>query len=307
MNTPNSISPTRIAVVSILLTAILVALKLILGLISGSIAVVSDALDSASDLVAGLAALASVRIAPRPADIEHPYGHGKVEGISSAVSAGVVGLGGGVVMFQAVRRLVEGSPEINVGIGLAPVALAVVINLVLSRKMRQIARESGSLALASESAHLLTNVVQASVIIAGLTLVAVTGESIFDPLVALGLAGYMWWTAFSIVREALGEIMDVSLPAGEQRAIYECLMPHRREIRGMHHFRSRRSGPNRYVEMHLVLDPGESIAAVHRLTDSLETEITARLPRTVVTIHVEPDDGRFLGPLEDVLKAPGQD
>ena len=193
------------------------------------------------------------------------------------------------------------------GIGLAPVALAVVINLVLSRKMRQIARESGSLALASESAHLLTNVVQASVIIVGLTLVAVTGESLLDPLVALGLAGYMWWTAFSIVRKALAEIMDVSLPAAEQRAIYACPTPHQGEIRGVHHFRSRRSGPNRYIETHLVVDPGESIPAVDRLTDSLETEITARLPRTVVTIHVEPDDGRFLGPLEDVLKAPDQD
>jgi cation diffusion facilitator family transporter len=122
-------APVRIAAVSLFVTACLLVLKLTLGLLSGSIAVLSDAVDSGTDLVGGAAALLSIRISRIPEDEEHPYGHGKVEGISASVAATVVAVGGGLVTYQAVRRLIEGSPEIHVGVGLIAMSVAAVANV----------------------------------------------------------------------------------------------------------------------------------------------------------------------------------
>ncbi|MBF8286679.1 MAG: dimer protein, partial [Dehalococcoidia bacterium] len=251
--------PVRIAAISLGATVGLLALKLTLGIVSGSIAVLSDAIDSATDLVGGTAALVSVRVAIWPADEDHPYGHGKVESISASVAATVVAIGCGFVVFQAVRRLVEGSPEIDVIVGLAPMIVAALANLILAYYMRREARSSQSLALASESTHLQTNVVQAMAVIAGLVAVGITNERLFDPLVALGLAAYMAWTAVQLAREALSEIMDVALPDDELRAIHDAIAAHTDDIRGFHRLRSRRAGPTRHVDMHLIVDPQRTV------------------------------------------------
>ncbi len=292
----------RIAAISLGATMGLLLLKLVLGILSRSIAVLSDAVDSGTDLTSAAAALISVQVALWPADEEHPYGHGKVESISATVAATVVALGGGFVVVQAIRRLVGGSPDINVGLGLAPMFVAAAVNLVLHRFMAREARRSHSLALAAEATHLQTNVVQATTVIAGLSLVAISGERVFDPLVALGLAGYMAWTAVGLVRTALSEIMDVALPEHELRAIHDVLVAHKDEIRGFHRLRSRRAGPTRHVDMHILVDPERTVADVHAICDSIERDIQQRLPRTVVIIHMEPDDGRHRGPLERLVR-----
>ncbi len=295
-------APVRIAAISLATTICLLALKLILGIISGSIAVLSDALDSGTDVVGGTAALISIRVAAWPADEGHPYGHGKVESISASVAATVVAIGGGFVVFQSVRRLIVGSPEINVGLALAPMLVAAAANVILTFYMRREARRARSLALASEATHLQTNVVQAGAVIAGLTLVGVTGLRLFDPLVALGLAAYMGWAAVHLAREALTEVMDVALPDDELRAIHGVLVAHQDEIRGFHRLRSRKAGPTRHVDMHLLVDPHSTIEEVHAICDQIESEISERLPGATVTIHPEPDDGRYRGPLDRILQ-----
>jgi cation diffusion facilitator family transporter len=297
--------PVRIAAISLGTTVGLLALKLTLGIISGSIAVLSDAIDSATDLVGGTAALVSVRVAIWPADEDHPYGHGKVESISASVAATVVAIGCGFVVFQAVRRLVEGSPEIDVAVGVAPMIVAALANLALTYYMRREARSSQSLALASESTHLQTNVVQAMAVIAGLAAVAITNERLFDPLVALGLAAYMAWTAVQLAREALSEIMDVALPNDELQAIHDAIAAHTDDIRGFHRLRSRRAGPTRHVDLHLIVDAQRTVEDAHAVCDEIEREIQKHLPGAVVTIHLEPDDGRYRGPLERILHERG--
>ncbi|MEX0799727.1 MAG: cation diffusion facilitator family transporter [Dehalococcoidia bacterium] len=292
----------RIAAISLAATLCLFVLKLTLGIISGSIAVLSDGIDSATDLVGGAAALLSVGIASRPADEEHPYGHGKIESISASVAATIVALGAGFVTFQGVRRLVQGSPDIDVGLGLVAVIIAALVNAVIAVYMRREARRARSLALASESTHLQTNVVQACAIIAGLGLVGITGVREFDAIVALCLAAYMAFTAVGLAREALSEIMDVALPDDELRAIHEIIEGHGSDIRSYHRLRSRRSGPTRHIDMHLMVDSDLTVAECHTICDRLEHAISERLPGAVVTIHMEPDDGRSHGPLERILR-----
>ena len=290
----------RAASLSLIVTLGLLILKLTLGLISGSIAVLSDALDSGQDLLAAAAVLFSVRIAARPADLEHPYGHGKAEGLSATVSAGVVGLGGGFIIYQALRRIIEGGETIDVNLGLAAMVTSGLLNVVVSAYMRMAARRTGSLALSAEARHLQTNIVQAAAVITGLLLVRFTGAEVFDPLVALALAGYMWWMAFGLVRGALGEIMDVRLPEEDERQVHQSIVEYRPQVRGFHHLRSRRSGRLRYIELHLLVDPARSIQEVHDLCDQIEADIKKRLPGAIVTIHPEPDDGRYRGPMERI-------
>ncbi len=282
-------APVRIAAISLIATAGLLALKLTLGLISHSIAVLGDAVDSGTDLTAATAALLSVQIAARPADEDHPYGHGKVESLSAGVAATIIALGGTFVVVQAVRRLVGDQPDINVGVGLAAMVTAAFVNLLLAYFMRREARRSSSLALRAESTHLQTNVVQASTIIVGLLLVAATGKEVFDPLVALGLAAYMGYTAYGLVRTALSEIMDEALPSWEIDVIEGILETHP-EVRGFHRLRTRRIGATRQVDMHMSVDATLTVAQVHNVSDDVEREIEDRLPGTVVVIHVEPHE-----------------
>jgi cation diffusion facilitator family transporter len=284
-------APVRIAAISLVTTAALLVLKLVLGLISGSIAVLSDAVDSGTDLTAGAAALVSVRIAALPADEEHPYGHGKIETISASVAATIIGIGGAVVVYQAIRRLVGSSPEIDVGVGLIAMVTAAVANVLLAFFMRREAKRSHSMALSAEATHLQTNVVQAGTIIAGLLLVGATDEEIFDPLVALGLAAYMGWTAMGLVRIATSEMMDTALPGHDLAVIHDVLVGHREHVRGFHRLRTRRAGAVRHVDMHVLVDPELTVEQVHPISDGIEHEIEARLPGTIAVIHVEPDDG----------------
>lgn len=279
----------RIAAISLIATAGLLALKLTLGLISDSIAVLGDAVDSGTDLTAATAALLSVQIAARPADEDHPYGHGKVESLSAGVAATIIALGGTFVVIQAVRRLVGEQPDINVGVGLAAMVTAAVVNVLLAYFMRREARRSSSLALRAESTHLQTNVVQAGTIIVGLLLVAATGREVFDPLVALGLAGYMGYTAYGLVRTALSEIMDEALPSWEVDVIEGILETHP-EVRGFHRLRTRRIGATRQVDLHMAVDAALTVAQVHVISEDVEREIEDRLPGTVVVIHVEPHE-----------------
>ena len=282
-------TPVRIAAISLVATAGLLALKLTLGLISDSIAVLGDAVDSGTDLTAATAALLSVQIAARPADEDHPYGHGKVESLSAGVAATIIALGGTFVVIQAVRRLVGEQPDINVGVGLAAMVTAAVVNVLLAYFMRREARRSSSLALRAESTHLQTNVVQAGTIIVGLLLVAATGREVFDPLVALGLAGYMGYTAYGLVRTALSEIMDEALPSWEVDVIEGILETHP-EVRGFHRLRTRRIGATRQVDLHMAVDAALTVAQVHVISEDVEREIEDRLPGTVVVIHVEPHE-----------------
>jgi cation diffusion facilitator family transporter len=183
---------------------------------------------------------------------------------------------------------------------MAVMILSAAANLLVSLYVGHAARRTGSLALASDARHLQTNVVQALAVLLALALVTWTGVELFDPLVALALALFLFWTAFGLFRGAAGALLDQSLPPDELRAVEEVLLSHRDDVRGFHRLRSRRVGRTRFVEFHLLLDPKRPLEDVHRVLDRIEDEIERRLPDVVVTIHPEPDDGRYRGPLEGV-------
>ncbi len=291
---------SRAAALSFSSNLTLMILKLIVGILSGSIAVLSDAVDSAEDAVASSFAFLSIRLASQPADAEHPYGHGKAESIAAAAQALLIAGGGGYIIFRAVGRLIERDVEIDTTPGLIALAVTAVVNVAVVLYVGRAARLTGSVALKADTRHLWTNVGQAGAVIAGLSLVALTGSTLFDPIVALLLAAYLLWTAAQVFTAALDEIMDVRLPEAEEQLIEACLDEHRGGgVRGHHHLRTRKAGRQRYIDLHLLVDPQQTVEAAHGLCDTLEQSIQDRLPGAVVTIHLEPDDGRYRGPREE--------
>lgn len=283
---------SRAALLSLLSNTGLMVLKLVVAVISGSVAVLSDAIDSAEDMIASAFVLWSVRLSARPADEEHPYGHGGAESIAATAQAILITGGAAFIVYQAIRRFIVGEVEIEVGLGLAAMLLTGVVNVGVVLYVSYAARATGSLALRSDARHLLTNIAQALAVSLALVLVGLTGRTEFDPAVALILAAYLLFTAWRIFAGASQQIMDVRLPEEEERVVQETLARYKGEVFGYHKLRSRRLGRHRYVELHVVVDPKRTLEEVHALLDVIEKEIKSALAGAEVTIHAEPDDGR---------------
>lgn len=287
---------SRAAALSFTSNLTLMILKFVVGILTGSIAVLSDAVDSTEDLFASTFAFVSIRLASQPADAEHPYGHGKAESIAAGAQALLIVGGAGFIIFQGVRRLIERDVEIDTTPGLIALAVTAVVNVVVVMYVARAARLTGSVALKADTRHLWANVAQAGGVILALGLVALTGNTVFDPIMALLLAAYLLWVAGQVFTTALTEIMDVRLPEREERLVQACLDEHRSAgAQGYHHLRTRKAGRQRYIDFHLLVDPQQTVAGAHKLCDTLERALQALLPGAVVTIHLEPDDGRYRG------------
>ena len=289
---------TRAAVVSFMSNAALMALKLTVGILTGSVAVLSDGVDSGQDVFASAITFLSVRYAMRPPDYGHPYGHGRAETLAAMVQSLLIAGGGVYIVFRAVLRLADPPDEIGVSLGLVAMAITAVVNLAAVQYVGRVARLTNSPAIMSDARHLWTNVVQALAILAGLGLVAATGEIAFDALIALALALYLFWTAGHILWASLHDVLDASLSDDDLRFIQQAILRHRDEIAGYHRLRTRRAGQRPYVDVHVIQPAAMTVARASEIADRIEAEIHSRWPGAIVTIQTEPADGRFLGPME---------
>jgi cation diffusion facilitator family transporter len=288
----------RAAALSIYMNAVLMVLKVGVGLAAGSVAVLSDGIDSGQDLVAAVIAFASLRIGARPADVRHPFGHGRAETVAAVLQALLIAAGGVFIVVRAVMRLLDPPDEIAYDIALVAMLIAAVANAALVQYTGRIARQTGSPAMMSETRHLWTNVVQAGAVMAGLALAGITGEVAFDALLALGLGAYLLWVAGNIFWSAAGDVLDMSLTP-EELALIEAAILEEGGISGFHRLRARRSGQARQVDFHLILPGSLALTQAHEIADRVESRIEALWPGTIVTIHTEPADGRFRGPMEE--------
>jgi cation diffusion facilitator family transporter len=299
---------SRAAALSFTSNLTLMVLKFAVGFLTGSVAVLSDAIDSAEDAIASTFAFLSIRWASQPADEEHPYGHGKAESIAAAAQAVLITGGAGFIIFQAVNRLIEGDAEINTTPGLIALSVTALVNVGVAMYVGRAAKITGSVALHADTRHLWTNVAQALAVVVALALVAITGNSVFDPIFALALAVYLLWTAANVFLSAAGEIMDSSLPEEEQQQIERCLSEHRSNgLRGFHDLRTRKSGRQRYIDVHVMVDPQATVSEAHDLSDEIEAAICECLPGSQITVHMEPDGGQSWATPSPGAHLPDQD
>jgi len=281
---------SRAAFLSFASNALLMMAKLAVGLAFGSIAVLGDGVDSAEDVFSSGLAFFTVRLALQPADEEHPYGHGKAESVAAMSQAALIAAGAAFIAIAAVRRILTHDVDIHVAPSLATMGVAVALNLGVAWYSFRAARLSGSVAIAADARHLLTNVVQAAAVIAGLALVAITGNRVFDPIVAMALAAYLLWIAFGIFRSALSELVDTALPPETLAKIEDCLAHESHGMRGYHALRTRKSGREMHIDLHALVDPAITVSEAHLLVEDLERDMCEIIPGAVVSVHLDPDE-----------------
>lgn len=278
----------RAAIVSVAAGLGILAFKFAAYLITGSVAILSDAAESVVNVVAANVALISLIVAVRPPDQGHQYGHGKAEYISSATEGGLIVLAGLWVLATAVLRFIHPVPLRHLDWGLLVLLAATSANLLTARFLLRVSREADSMALEADARHLQADVLTSVGVVAGVALAWGTGRQWVDALVAAAVAVHIVRMGAGVYSRGLNGLMDTSLPAAEEAAIRTILDAHREEIVEYHALRARKAGPARFVDLHLVLHRTLSVGQAHALCDDLEEHIEAALPGTDVTIHVEP-------------------
>jgi cation diffusion facilitator family transporter len=281
---------SRAAALSIASNSVLIALKLAAGAITGSIAIVTEAIHSLIDLVASVIAFVSVRKADEPADEEHPYGHEKVENLAAAIEGILILVGAAVIVFEASHRLVVGSEVESLGIGIAVMGFSVVANLFVSGYLYRQARRTESPALAGDAAHLRTDAMTSAGVLLGLGIVKVTGIAAFDSITALIVAVAIVGAGLTLVRRSSGVLIDEALPEKEMDRIEAAIATARtEEVAGYHKLRARRAGSRRHVDFHVQYRNGTSLERAHELAHEMRDSIEAEVPQADVLIHVEPE------------------
>jgi cation diffusion facilitator family transporter len=275
---------------SIASNATLIALKLAAGALTGSIAILTEAIHSLIDLVASVIAFISVRKADEPADAEHPYGHEKVENLAANFEGLLILVGAGIIIFEATHRLAVGSEVDSLGIGIAVMAFSMFANLGVSTMLSRTARRTDSPALEGDAAHLRTDALTSGGVLVGLALVQITGASAFDSITALVVAVAIVWAGIRIIRRSSGVLVDEALPEQEMDRVESALASARTpEVAGYHKLRGRRAGSRRWVDLHVQFRSGTSLEQAHRIAHRMRDEVEAEVPGAEVLIHVEPE------------------
>ena len=270
----------------------LVILKFVVGFAIGSVSIISEAIHSSMDLLAAVIAFFSVKKSSEPPDAGHAFGHGKFEDISGLVEALLIVLAAIIIIAEALLRLISGTgQEFEPGLlpfGIAVMGISVLANWYVSSRLMTVAKQTESVALESDAWHLRTDIYTSLGVFAGLILIHLTGLTFLDPLIAIAVAVVILHAAAGLLKKSFADLIDHSLPPQEEARIKEIISAHAGQHAGFHGFRSRRSGPDIFIEFHLVM-PGEiSVIRSHDLADHLESDLLLEYPRAKVTIHIEP-------------------
>jgi cation diffusion facilitator family transporter len=283
----NRANLTRYAWLSIAAAVLTIGMKTAAYFLTGSVGLLSDALESVVNLTGALMALAMLTIAARPADEDHAYGHSKAEYFSSGFEGALILVAALMITITAVRRLISPEPLEQVGLGLVISIAASLINLGVALVMLPAAKRYNSITLEADARHLLTDVWTSVGVIIGVALVAITGWLRLDPLVALLVAANIVWTGLRIVRKSVRGLMDIAIPAEEQNALRKVLEPYEQTGVQFHALRTRQSASRRFVSFH-VLVPGEwSVHQGHQLLERIEADIRNTVPEVTVFTHLE--------------------
>jgi cation diffusion facilitator family transporter len=274
---------------SIVSNLTLISGKLSIGLLIGSVSVISEAIHSSVDLVAAVMAFVAVRLAAKPADKSHPYGHGKFENVSGTAEALLIFVGAGLIIYEALQRFGK-SGETDAAIwGVAIMGVSAAVNFGVSRYLYKVGRETDSVALQADAAHLSTDVITSLGVFAGLALVWITGQAWLDAATALAVALLIIKAGWDILVQSASGLLDASLPAEEEQAISKVIERFRGRYLDVHELRTRKSGAERHIDFHLVVANHMTVQQAHFLCDEIELALDQEINGAVIQIHVEPE------------------
>lgn len=283
------VSLIRYAWLSVAAAITVIVLKTVAYRITGSVSLLSDALESLVNLGSGLMAMTMLSIAARPADADHPHGHDKAEYFSSGVEGAAILVAAVFIVFAAVPRLLHPQPLDQIGLGLGISVVATLINFFVARVLINAGRTHDSITLQADAHHLMTDVWTSVGVILAVALVKLTGWLVLDPLIALAVAAHIVWTGLRLVTASVDGLMDKALPPPEQKALEALLNRYKSEHRiAWHALRTRAAGSRRFVTVHILVPGAWSVQRGHELVEKLESEMCQRLKRLTVTTHLEP-------------------
>ncbi|MCS6839392.1 MAG: cation diffusion facilitator family transporter [Roseiflexus sp.] len=281
-------SLTRFAWLSIAAAVVTIALKVGAYLVTGSVGLLSDALESLVNLAAAIIALIALTIAAQPPDEDHTYGHEKAEYFSSGIEGALILIAAVSIAFAAVQRILNPQPIEQPVLGLTIAVIASLVNLAVAQILLHAGRRYESITLEADAHHLMTDVYTSAGVILGVALVSLTGWYVLDPLIALAVAGHIVWLGIQLLRRSVAGLMDTALPAAEREVLDAALAPFRNEGIVFHALRTRRSGARRFVSFHVLVPGTWSVRRGHMLLERVERDVRRALPNTTVFTHLEP-------------------
>ena len=291
LEVPPLVAKSGVARLSIVSNSALILLKIVAGAITGSIAILTEAVHSSIDLVASLVAYVSIRKAEEPADATHMYGHAKMENLAAAIEGILILVGAAVIVYEAVHRLVSGAHISSLGFGIGAIAVSAVVNLGVSTYLYGRARAFDSPALEGDAAHLRVDAFTSLGVLAGLVLIAVTGVNELDSVVALVVAAAIVYAGLRLVTRSSRVLVDEALPPEELDAVREAIASYpSHEVVGFHKLRGRRAGSARHIDLHVQFASGTTLERAHEIAHELQDAIQARIRGADVLVHLEPAD-----------------
>lgn len=279
---------TRYAWLSIFTALFTIGLKMSAYLLTHSVGLLSDALESTVNLVAAIFALIVLKVAAHPPDAEHAYGHTKAEYFSTGVEGTLIVIAALTIAISAIRRFFDPQPLQQLDLGLIISLVATACNFVVARILLQAGRTYRSITLQADAQHLLTDVWTSIGVLIGIGLVSLTQWQLLDPLIAILVAGQITYAGFRLVRQAALGLMDTALPADEQQKIVTVLNQHATNGVQFHALRTRQSGAHAFVSVHIQVPGHWTVQAGHGLLEEIEQEIRQALPSVSIFTHLEP-------------------
>lgn len=273
---------------SIITALALATLKLTTGLLTGSLAVLSSAIDSLLDILMSGINLMAIRHAEQPADELHPYGHGKFETLATVVQSVVIAISGIWIIYEAIQRIMVAKPISQTNVGIAVMTVSLVVSFLISRHLRRVAKETDSSALEADSLHFAMDVYTNLALLIGLILLSRFDLPWLDPVMSLLVAAYILFEAIRLLRNGMRDILDEQLPETIRTDIEQLIDDHKHDLFGYHNLRTRRAGSQKLIDFHLTVCKHLSVEEAHDITDYIEKKIGEHISGTDVTIHVEP-------------------
>lgn len=284
---------TKVARLSLLSNSTLIILKLIVGLATGSVSIISEAIHSTMDLLAAIIAFFSVKISDKPADDVHPYGHGKIENVSGVIEALLILVASIWIIIEAVSKLLEPGEVESIGLGFMVMFISSAINFVVSKKLYAVAKQEDSIALEADALHLKADVYTSLGVGIGLFLIWITKLNFLDPIVAILVAVFILKEAVELLISAFNPLLDVKLSNDEINIIKNNINKYSTIYCNYHDFKTRKSGRVRYIELHLVFPENMKIKDAHDVCDEIENDIKKSLDHSEIMIHLEsPENSR---------------
>jgi cation diffusion facilitator family transporter len=277
------VKTARLSVVS---NTLLIIMKVVAGIISGSVSIISEAIHSSMDLVAAIIAFFSVRVSDNPPDKRHPYGHGKFENISGVIEAMLIIAAAIWIIVESVKKFMgEDIILEKIWIGSIVMVVSAIVNIFVSSRLYKVARETGSVALEADALHLKTDVYTSAGVALGLILILITGIKWLDPVIAILVALFILKESYSLLKRAFFPLLDIAWSEEEIKGLH-------RKLKNMgvqyHDLRTRMSGNYKFIDIHVEMPADESVENAHNFCDKIEDELMATYKNLTVNIHVEP-------------------